>query len=295
MRKTKRFTNQTLERFKKNNRGMGIFENYSGWHQVTRSDPSSRGLSHIQKLNGRQVDLLSNGELVCVFFASMINVVIDIREQFPLSLQSSRHELYEYDSQICKDFAGTIELAQELNVKHPLIRGGGETNHWVMTTDLLLTLEENGLKKMLAVSVKPLAKLSKRALELQSIERTYWEIRNVEWILITPEQYDHRVALRLRDSAPWVFGETSSKEDIEKAFVMASEMQGQPLQNVILKLGMKLYSQEAALRAFWQGVWGGKILLDLRRGWRPHESLRLLTPKEFSELNPLLARRTQWI
>lgn len=295
MRKTKRFTPKTIERFKKKNRGKGIYINYSGWHQVTRGDPSSRGLSHIQKLNGRQVDLLSNGELVCVFFASMIKDVIDIREQFPLSLETSTHELYEYDSTYCKDFSGTLNLAQELGIKHPPLRGDGKTMHWVMTTDLLLTLEVNGLKKMLAVSVKPLEKLSKRALELQSLERTYWEIRNVEWILITPKQYDQRVALRLRDSTPWALGERSSKEDIEKATAMASEMQGQPMHKVILKLGMKMSSQEAALRAFWQAVWGGKIMLDLRRGWRPHEPLRLLNTKEFSELNPLLARRTQWI
>jgi TnsA endonuclease N terminal len=295
MRKTKRFTEKTLERFKKDNRGTGIFEKYRGWHQVTRSDPSSRGLSHIQKINGRQIDLLSNGELVCVFFASMLYEVIDIREQFPLSLLVNTHELYQYDSTNCKDFPGTIDLAQELGLKHPLLRGGGKTVDWIMTTDLLLTLEVNGLKKLLAISVKPNANLSKRELELQSLERAYWEIRNVEWILITPEQYDQSVALRVRDSIPWVLNAKSSKEEIEEAYEIAFEMQGHPFKNVISTIAMKLGTYEVALRAFWQGVWVGKILLDLRRGWRPHEPIRLLSHQEFSDFNPLLARRTGWI
>lgn len=295
MRKTKRFTPQTLERFKKNRRGCGIYSSYMAWHQVTRGDPSSRGLSHIQRLNERQVDLLSNGELVCLYFASMLPDLIDVREQFPLSLHISRHELYQYDSNVCEDFPGTVDLAKELGVKHPMTHGGGESTNWIISTDLLLTLDESGSKKMLAISVKALEKLTNRKHELLSIERAYWQKRHVEWILITPSEFDQRVALRLRDTAPWGLGIKSSYDELKMASEVSFEMQGQPLQNVLSKLTLRLYSHEVAQRAFWQGVWSGKILLDLRRGWRPHEPIQLLTVEEFSELNPILAMRTRWI
>lgn len=294
MRKTKRFTPKVLNRFRDNKRGQGVFGNYKGWHQVTRSDPSSLGLSYILDLNGRQIDLLSIGELVSLYFVTMMKEVVDIREQFPLSLNPNNHELFEYDYRICGDYPGTIQLAQELGFKHPLVRGEGKSDKWVMTTDLLLTLKINNRYQLLAISTKSSENLNKRDLQLQTIEREYWFRRNVEWLLFTPSEYDKKVSLRLRDTVPWAKGEQSSKQEINVATQISFEMQGFPLQSILKKLSILLGTFDAAQRAFWQGVWNGHIFLDLRRGWRPHEAVLLLTAEQFQELNPIASRRSSW-
>lgn len=292
MRKTKRFTPQVINRFRKNKRGEGIFANYQGWHQVTRGDPSSLGLSHILDLNGRQVDLLSIGELVCIYFSCMMKEVVDMREQFPLSLNPNNCELNEYDYRIFEEYPGTIQLAKELGVKHPVVRGEGKSEHWVMTTDLLLTLRIKNRYELLAISTKPSKNLTKRDIQLQTIEREYWVRRNVEWLLFTPSEYDKRVSLRLRDTAPWAQGVPSSKNEINIAKKISFEMQGLPLLSVLEAISIKLGTLDAAQRAFWQGVWNGHIFLDLRRGWRPHEAILLLTAQQFEELNPIASRRS---
>jgi hypothetical protein len=81
MRTTKRFTPNVLIRYRKLNRGTGIFQNYIPWHRVGRSDPSSRGRSHLQMWNGRQRELLSDQEWVGFFFSTLVRDVNDIREQ----------------------------------------------------------------------------------------------------------------------------------------------------------------------------------------------------------------------
>lgn len=294
MRKTKRFTPAVFKRFIKNKRGQGIFGNYQGWHQVTRGDPSSTGLSHILELNGRQIDLLSIGELVSLYFVTMLKDVVDIREQFPLSHHNKIHELFEYDYRICGEFPGTVKLAKELGFKHPLVRGDGKSENWVMTTDLVVTLKTNNRFHLLAISIKSSKNLKNRDFQLQAIEREYWVKRNVEWLLLTQDEFDKRVALRLRDSAPWANGEKSNINEIQTASKICNEMQGLPLENILKKISSLLGTLDAAQRAFWQGVWRGEILLDLRRGWRPHEAVQLLTHEQFQDLNPIASRRSSW-
>lgn len=93
MRKTKRFTPKLIEKYHKLGRGTGTFEEYIPFHRVGRSDPSSIGISHLTNWNNRQRELLSEGENDSLLFALMLPNLIDIREQIPLSYESSFHEL----------------------------------------------------------------------------------------------------------------------------------------------------------------------------------------------------------
>lgn len=141
MRKTPRFTPRILNRFEAEGRGTGTYKYYLAWHQVRRADPSSKGRSHLQKWRCRQHDLLSDQELIAFLFSTMHPHVCDIREQMPLQLASSRHELCAYNvDTVSTPFPGTKEIAEQLGMKHPILRYNGESAHWVLTTDLLLTL-----------------------------------------------------------------------------------------------------------------------------------------------------------
>ena len=120
MRTTKRFTPTTLARFLKIGRGTGTFGNYIPWHRVGRGDPSSCGRSHLQMWKGRQRELLSDGEWVGLFFAASMENLIDLTEQFPLSLESGRHEMSAYLADISSSlYPGTLEIAKRLGIKHP--------------------------------------------------------------------------------------------------------------------------------------------------------------------------------
>jgi len=297
MRTTKRFTPTVLARFAREGRGTGQYETYIPWHRVSRGDPSSRGRSHLQMWNGRQRELLSDGEWVDTFFATMLPNLKDIREQFPLSADSSRHEFADYVvDPPAGYFPGTKKIAEQLRFSHPAISANGESADWVPTTDLLLLLENNvGTLELLAVAVKPTAQLTRSMRKSLALERAYWDARQVPWLLITPEQFDIRVALTLRCSMPWALGDKVVDEDTKIATSLAFKGRGRSLTYVLESISAVLGGDmDRAQRAFWQAVWNGSIPLDLRRGWRPHLPISLLPPNTFWEQNPIASRRSAW-
>ena len=297
MRTTKRFTPTVLARFLKEGRGQGTGEDYIPWHRVSRSDPSSRGRSHLQMWNGRQAELLSDGEHVELFFATMLPSLVDALEQYPLSLDPSPHELASfYVTAPAGVFPGTKTLALQLGYRYPTISADGKTADWVPTTDLLLVLKtpESSLK-LVAVSIKPSPDLTKSQRKSLSLEKAYWDARGVEWLLITPAQFNREVALTLRRSAPWALGDKTTEEDKTLATAIACRFIGRSLIHVLETICSHLDGDlDNAQRVFWQAVWRGMIPLDLRRGWRPHLPIVLLPTSMFWSLNPIASGRSAW-
>lgn len=297
MRTTKRFTPALLDRYRALGRGTGTYNTYLPWHRVGRSDPASRGRSHLHMWRGRQREFLSDLEWVGFLFATMHRQLDDVLEQFPLSLEAERHELSRYDSRADGGaIAGTREMAERLGARHPKVTSAGRTEPWVMTTDqLLIFRSETGAPRLLATSFKYPGDLRrKRARELLEIERLYWSERGVEWRLVTPDQFDPQVALTLRNAVPWGLGEKSSLEHVQTAIAVTKQKAGHPLSVVLSELAATLGSMDCAQRSFWQAVWSGDLPLDLTRGWRPHEPIRLLPPEKFWERNPIVAGRSAW-
>ncbi len=297
MRTTKRFTPTVLARFAREGRGTGQYETYTPWHRVSRGDPSSRGRSHLQMWNNRQRELLSDCEWVVTFFAAMVPDLKDLREQFPLSADSDRHELADYAVDPPPGyFPGTKTIAEQLRFSHPAISADGESVDWTPTTDLLLLLKNRaGTLELLAVAVKPTTQLTRGMRKSLALEKAYWDVRQVPWLLITPELFDGRVALTLRCSMPWVLGDKVEEEDKEIAASLAFKGSGRSLTYVLETISMVLAGDmDRAQRAFWQSVWCGAIPLDLRRGWRPHLPIVLLPTDAFWNLNPIASRRSAW-
>lgn len=298
MRTTKRFTPGVLERFRRDRRGQGVMGDYIPWHRVSRSDPSSLGRSHLIQGNHRQNELLSDYEWVALMFILMLPNRVDVREQFPLSLESSDHELSHYIAGACdRLYLGTLEVAQALQLKHPVTSEAGTSAPWIMTTDFLVALRnENGGVELLAVAIKPEGEMEKkRKRRLLSIEREYWEMRGVPWLLVTPQLYDKDVALNLRMQMPWMTGEPSTAEDRRLAADVVRSAPGRSLTFVLQKLETLIGSMDRAQRALWQAVFKGEIPMNLRRGWRPHQPIHLLSMDDFMAQNPIALRRSSWI
>ena len=298
MRTTKRFTPQVLARFERQGRGLGTFQSYSPWHQVTRGDPASQGRSHLLYWRERLLHLLSDLEWGGQLFGVMLPGVVDSTEQKRLSLAEDVHPLAAYTTRCCRGpFPGTLELSQELGIKHPRVCGGGDPESWTPTTDLVLVLQdERGQLSMLAVAIKPEGWSSrKRDVELLRLEREYWLRRSVQWLLITPEVWTKSVVLTLRRMAPWSLAEAADSQLMHLAKAIACERSWASVTWVIERMERHVPCRHACQCAFWQAVSSGQLPLDLSRGWRPQEPLRLLSSEAFVEQNPIASRRSAWI
>lgn len=297
MRTTKRFTPKVLERFLKEGRGRGTYADYIPWHRVSRGDPASRGRSHLQTWQGRQRELLSDGELIMTLFANMLPNLADLREQFPLSLQTAHHELCAYyPGSILNHFPGTQEIAAQLGYKHPCVAEKDNAAPWVMSTDLLLTQKrEDGRLELLAIAYKTTAELQKkRTKQLLEIEQAYWKARNVQWLLITPDLFDKRIGLTLQRIEPWALATSVPAKMLTQVVDIATNLPEQSQTSLLRHLSAVVGGMELAQNALWQAVCQGYLLIDLTRGWRPHLPLKHLTQQAFLAQNPIAMRRSAW-
>lgn len=297
MRTTKRFTTALLDRYHSLGRGLGTFASYVPWHRVSRSDPASRGRSHLIAWRDRHYELLSDGELIAFLFTvPLLSSGDDLREQFPLASEASPHELAAYDVRYAAvKCPGTLEIATRLGIRHPQCHGDGISAPWVMTTDLLLMrTHPDGSRSLLAISCKDGSALSNRARELLEIEREYWMCRGAIWILLTPNEYDLRVAQTLQRTWPWALATPVPKNALSAAQRAIQIWAGRSLTFVLERISDEVHDQQLGQSALWQSIWWGKSTVDLRRGWRPHLPLTLLDSAEFHSLNPIATRRSAW-
>jgi hypothetical protein len=299
MRKGKRFTPALLEKWQREGRGRGLQQQYQPWHQVTRSDPGSRGRSHLINWRfGRLHHLLSDQELVAFCFAVMHPDLHDIREQYALPLYEDVAELSIVDGAQRGLVDGTLSLATSLGIKHPAVRKDGVARPWVMSTDLLLTLQRgSGVFELVAVSVKDSQELSNaRKLDLLRIERAYWEHQGILWLLLTPDQFTKAVAINLRYSMPWaVDPKPYSAECLEQAREIYFRHPGATSAEIVSAVARHFsYVAQDAQRALWQAVWSGRITLDLGSALRPSSLLRTISPEAFWSQNPIVSRRSAW-
>jgi hypothetical protein len=242
-------------------------------------------------------EFLYDGELDEHLFGTMLPNLDDALEQYKLDPDDTPHLLTAYgNGKPWELFSGTLQLAEKLGIKHPKISDGQDSVPWVPTSDLVLIFKDaQGTREALALAFKPRGwNKSRRTVELLSLEREHWIARRVPWLLITPDIYDHRVALTLRRIAPWALGEFSSLEDRQVVVNVARGMAGHSVTSILYRSAELLGSLEAAQRALWQAVWHGELPIDLRRGWRPQIPLKFISDSEFKGLNPISSRRSAW-
>ena len=149
-----------FERHLRNKCGVGEKENYKPWFTVRDVKDNKAFRKEIMGTTIiRRHHLLSAIEYELFLIMDFRSDVVDIREQFPLFPLSL-----------------TRKIALTLDVEHPMVVGVKPPSPFVMTTDLLVTFEKNGIRKYVAFCVKPEKKLSDpHILEKIEIERVWWE------------------------------------------------------------------------------------------------------------------------
>jgi hypothetical protein len=296
MRTTKRFTPKVLERFERQGRGSGTYDLYVPWHQVGRGDPASVGRSHLHIWNGRQRHLLSDQELVGLYFIRMLTDVTDCLEQYRLSIEPSNHPLLDYDQgNPLRLFPGTVGLCLQLGVKHPRTSGDGATALWRMSTDFFVVRRGgDGRFNATAVACKQDARLPKRKMNLLEVERAYWECRGIDWLLITPEVFHPAVADNLKTVACWTRHRDTTEQERTFASKLVELNQFRSITELIHLLTKHLGSEPQAQKALWQSVVHGPLSVDLRRPIKFHVPFRLIEREAFLAYNPIEMRRTSW-
>ncbi|CNI68586.1 TnsA endonuclease [Yersinia rohdei] len=159
---------ETLEDYKralKGKYGTGEGVDYKPWLRV--QDVKSQGIR--SQVYGRKVrrvhHLLSSLESELFYLSEFSDVVIDIREQFPLLPLNLSHK-----------------IAKTIGVKHPSHPVTSESI--IITTDFLLTIQTSNGIQYQAISVKPESETNnQRSLEKIDIERIWWELLGINFKL----------------------------------------------------------------------------------------------------------------
>ncbi|MED3782786.1 TnsA endonuclease N-terminal domain-containing protein [Heyndrickxia sporothermodurans] len=160
-------TSTSTDKKLKEGRGQGIGVDYKPW--VTIQDVPSLGRA--TRLKGikipRQFEFLSDLERNYFYLLEYSDLVIDIREQYPLL-----------------PIEETIVIADELGIKHPTNPKTGKPVE--MTTDFLITVNKDQQHQHLARTLKYKDDLmEERVLEKFEIERVYWERQDIDWGIVT--------------------------------------------------------------------------------------------------------------
>lgn len=157
----------------KRGKGLGTASLYTPWHFV--KDVPSKGFSNeLYGIKTKRVHhFLSSPELECFLLSELNPNIVDIREQFPLL----NIELIE-------------KITTRLGVRHSYERYQRHTYPRIFTTDFLLTYQIGEHISYEAISVKKSIQdiATKRALELQEIERLYWYLQGIPWRLFIPDK-----------------------------------------------------------------------------------------------------------
>lgn len=187
MKKRKSISPDDVKRWIAKGDGQGEGREYRPFFHVR--DVPSRGRSSmvLGLKTGRIHHYLSDLEYACHLLAEFEKNVTDIRERMALL-----------------SWKETQTIAEGLGIRHPIYPC--TSTPVLMTSDLVVTLEQDGVKSYEIICVKPSSELTllcgtslspsaikkknnriQRSMENLLIEKTYWELRAVPWRLVTEQ------------------------------------------------------------------------------------------------------------
>lgn len=145
-------------------RGKGHGRDYKPWIETREVSSSGTCSNPIDWKTGRTVELLSQGESYFWHILRWNDKVDDIREQYPLDIET------------------TLKICDDFNIKHPHDR------KTYMTSDFYVTYKD-GTKKIFSVKNSRDVLNQKRTKEKLSVEACYWKkYRNIYYKLVFLEK-----------------------------------------------------------------------------------------------------------
>jgi hypothetical protein len=180
-----------IQKFIKEGRGKGFGKSYKPWLKI-QDVPSHGRSSRIQGWKTERMHhFLSDHEKHYFYLLEWSDIVLDIREQYPLLER-------EIVQQIAAD-AG-IEHPKDKETQTPL----------VFTTDFLISIVVNGKIVELARTIKPAVELDNpRTIEKFEIERRYWTAKGINWGIVTEKEIPNNLVSNIESihKSFWIEGE----------------------------------------------------------------------------------------
>ncbi|MEH2336418.1 TnsA endonuclease C-terminal domain-containing protein [Nostoc sp.] len=110
------------------------------------------------------------------------DVVVDIREQFPIL-----------------DLDLAMSIATDMGMKYPTVAENDTPD--VLTTDFMLSVNQNGKSVQIARTVKMSKDLEKTSVaEKFELERRYYAVKDIDWAIITEKEIPRILA----DNIEWI-------------------------------------------------------------------------------------------
>ncbi len=164
------WTEAKFKKYIKEGRGKGTGKDYKPWLKTYNVHSLGRRARNPGWKTGRLHHLMSDLETYYFYLLEWSDLVIDIKEQFPLL------EL---------EAAQTIAL--DMGVEYPTDKESKFP--YVLTTDFMITIRHDHQTYTTARTIKPSEELNKpRVIEKFEIERRYWTAKGVDWGIVTEKE-----------------------------------------------------------------------------------------------------------
>lgn len=163
-------TEKKIAKYIKEGRGQGIGNEYIPWIKV-QDVPSQGRISRVKSWKTQRVHhFLSDLETKYFYYLEWQDDVIDIREQYPL-----------IDRSLC------MEIAADNNIQYP--RDPRTQTPIIMTSDFMITKIYLDKREEHIVRTAKYANAleDERTLQKLFIEKEYYNIKNIDWGIVTEE------------------------------------------------------------------------------------------------------------
>lgn len=198
------WTQAKFERYRKEGRGEGSGKDYKPWHRVREVPSKGRSSRPPGWKTNREHQLLSDNETRLFYLFEWSDAVTDIREQYPLL-----------------DLDLAMSIANEMGIKYPI----QNDTPWILTTDFMLSVNQNGKSVQIARTVKETKDLEKQSVaENFELERRYYIAKGIDWGIVTEKHIPRLLAENIGWVHPDYWLEATAETDVEGLRSLASTL-----------------------------------------------------------------------
>lgn len=178
------WTQEKFDQYLKEGRGQGVGGKYVPWIKVPEFSSRGRVSRNPGWKTNRLHHLFSDHETRLFYLLEWSDTIVDIREQFPLL-----------------DLDLAQKISADIGVKYPIDTQSKVAR--ILTTDFMITVNQDGKPYNVALTVKPSTELAKkRVIEKFEIERNYYMTQNIEWGIVTEKHIPRSLAKNIE----WIHG-----------------------------------------------------------------------------------------
>lgn len=164
------WTEAKYKRYLKEGRGQGNGIDYLPWLMTYNVPSHGRRARDPGWKTGRLHHLMSDYETHYLYLLEWSDLVIDIKEQFPLL-----------------DLESAQAIAFDMGIDYPTDRHSKFP--FILTTDFMITIRDGDRIFDIARTIKPSKELEKtRIIEKFEVERRYWAAKGIDWGIVTEKE-----------------------------------------------------------------------------------------------------------